>query len=774
MSFEKKTWLLVASSTAFGLLICEAGLRLFTDFGANAFQSAVAKSDQPPGAAEAMHYVEQFPAAPGTDRQWFKEDPPPLSNRSPVSIERVERHRDYERRGIFALQADYVWNRYYVESQRCSSNGIFRNFPDDVLVFNPPSESVHPRYRFPPNVTTSSGLVTNQFGLRGPPVSLERPPNTIRIAFIGASTTVGSHNFAFSYPERVVHWLNRFAAVNGFDVHFEGLNAGREGLNSEDIAAIVKDELLSLDPDLAVYYEGSNQFAAATYLVSPRIPPRNDIDPRDPIVEHKVPAFVRTHFATGDLLDRALNGFRSVGEPVKPAYRLNLPPGVNERNPDVDNPNLPLQLPVIVKDLDSIRASLSSIGAELVLCSFEWLVRENMPLSPTRQQHIYRQLNTGLWPLRYADIRRLADFQNRVFRGYAAARRVAFLDVASAIPQDPGLFEDAIHMTEAGDRIRAWIVFQQLVPLIRRQIESGRLPHPHAAGLPPPPSLATSEMPVRCIDIPTGPLERVEAGASIATVEPAYNGGSVQYGRPVSVTTGTQQWSYAASFALNVPPKLSRPCYVFLRARVVGGHIGLAVHDRKTNDLQLEKAVEPSSEPVDIYVPVLFPDTADSLVIRNIAADGRPAQILIEDIGLLAFLKPTPEQVIESIPLSRVQEGDKTAALQQTKEGLVVITGTGLGAFAGRFGLAFDGNAGVDAKIYVSIRVLEGNIGVGILTPDSQKFVVERPVWPSSHAVEIALPLPSTRPTGDLIIRNLAGGKVSHAIIEKVEIRSLL
>ena len=70
-------------------------------------------------------------------------------------------------------------------------------------------------------------------------------------------------------------------------------------------------------------------------------------------------------------------------------------------------------------DLDSIRNSLESIGGHLVLCSFEWLAEDGMPLSPTRHQYIYRQLNTVLWPLRYADIRRLADFQNRVFRRYA-------------------------------------------------------------------------------------------------------------------------------------------------------------------------------------------------------------------------------------------------------------------------------------------------------------------------------------------------------------------
>ncbi len=199
------------------------------------------------------------------------------------------------------------------------------------------------------------GLVTNEFGLRGPPVALTKPPKTIRIAFLGASTTVGYHQFRFSYPDYVNHWLNRYAQARHYDVRFESLNAGREGINSEDIAAIVQDELLALDPDLAVYYEGSNQFGVATELVSPHIAARADIDPHDPIVQHKVPELIRTHLASADLLDRALNGFRSAGEPRKPAYRLLWPPGIDEQNPNVDDPHLPLSLPTIVKDLDSIR-----------------------------------------------------------------------------------------------------------------------------------------------------------------------------------------------------------------------------------------------------------------------------------------------------------------------------------------------------------------------------------------------------------------------------------
>jgi hypothetical protein len=119
-----------------------------------------------------------------------------------------------------------------------------------------------------------------------------------------------------------------------------------------------------------------------------------------------------------------------------------------------------------------------------------------MLLSASSHKYIYQQLNTDMWPFRYADIRRLTDFQNRVFRAYAERRHIPFLDVAGQIPQDPALFSDTVHMTEVGERLKAWIVVQQLIPYLRPRIESGQLPHAHPKQLSPPPNLEGAEMKV--------------------------------------------------------------------------------------------------------------------------------------------------------------------------------------------------------------------------------------------------------------------------------------
>ena len=85
-----------------------------------------------------------------------------------------------------------------------------------------------------------------------------------------------------------------------------------------------------------------------------------------------------------------------------------------------------------------------------------------------------------------------------------------------------------------------------------------------------------------------------------------------------------------------------------------------------------------------------------------------------------------------------------------------MTTGAGQGAYTGRIALGLDAS-GQGLKVKVSLRVLDGNLGVGILTPDSKDFILERSVWPLPQMLEVALPLPSPPITGDLIIRNLGG-----------------
>ena len=66
-----------------------------------------------------------------------------------------------------------------------------------------------------------------------------------------------------------------------------------------------------------------------------------------------------------------------------------------------------------------------------------------------------------------------------------------------------------------------------------------------------------------------------------------------------------------------------------------------------------------------------------------------------------------------------------------------MTTGAGQGAYTGRIALGLDAS-GQGLKVKVSLRVLDGNLGVGILTPDSKDFILERSVWPLPQMLEVA------------------------------------
>ena len=471
----------------------------------------------------AARHLDEIALAPGIERAWFFADPPPLPNRKAVPEEWQELVRKVEQSGITegTRRADMfkAWNANFV-GDPCE-HAYLCGAPGHLFVYDPPDGEDRPPYRFLPNATTPIGLVTNEYGFRGPPVPFARQPRTVRIAFVGASTTVGNHFFAYSYPEFIGNWLNLWAAERKLDVRFEVLNAGRESITSTDNVAVVRDEVLPLRPDLVVYYEGANQFELNTVVPAmPRAAKKTVLAGKAscPARPAPVAAASGTSSTQGNILDdigytfalarrvQALLASRDVpaggGEWSKPDYRLVWPAGLDERDPDIGGvgarPDLPVNLGTILTDLDTIRSATEQSGAELVLASFVWLVKDGMVLNPIRHRVILEYLNQGYAPFRYRDMERLAAFENRVFAKYAGQNKLAFIDVARLMPFDSDLYIDAIHNTYPGERLRAWIFLQQLLPIVEDHLKSGAWPRTLAPSTGPAPVFAPRPITFAC------------------------------------------------------------------------------------------------------------------------------------------------------------------------------------------------------------------------------------------------------------------------------------
>jgi len=442
--------------------------------------------------------------APGLADGWLAESPPPLPKHA------VDPHLLASWGGPQQLMFLCEVNEVLLRSLWRPGSGLVHavgpDHPREFRVFTPPDGQPHPLYRYPPSVTMPDGLTTNAFGFRGPEIALDKPARTVRIACVGASTTVDAHHFAWSYPELLQHWLGRWAGRAGFDVRFEVINAGREAIRSDDIRAVVSYEVLPLAVDYVVYYEGANQFGVADLLRHVRVdgpftpgqPPPGvvlDLAGQEPRSGRWIDALC-TWSATAERLRSLFESRAPQPEPRKPPQRLALPPGLDERLPDLARAAEVLQLGAVLADLDAIHAATRAANARLLLCSFCWMARDGLQLDLQAGRSVFWHLNGAYWPVTYAHVRRLADLQNRCYAAWAKDRGVPFLDVAAGMPLDPRLYTDGVHATELGSRLRAWLTFAALVPHLEADLRSGVVPVPDARPDPRHPYL----LPARRLD----------------------------------------------------------------------------------------------------------------------------------------------------------------------------------------------------------------------------------------------------------------------------------
>ncbi|MDE2376610.1 hypothetical protein, partial [Bradyrhizobium sp.] len=317
-------------------------------------------ADQSQTIISADPFVARLPVADGMNRDWFKLSPPHVPDNARVLPNMAPVVARYNPAGL-SSEVWHVFSRGFVDPLFCVQGGL--STVGSVFLFDTPDGGRYPRYRFPLNAVLMTSLHTNQFGWRGPPIELAKPPNTIRLAFVGASTTVNNHGFPFSYPELTVFWLEQWAKALKLDVKFEVINAGREGIISTDIAAVVRDEVLPLEPDLVVYYEGSNQFRAGSIEKFP-----NGVVPeyRDPGRASRIKQYLAggagTAASYSAILSRIVDALGDVGdiaEPRKPDYEVVWPKDVNEFDPPLDHPDLPSNLTTILHDIDDIRTHVA-------------------------------------------------------------------------------------------------------------------------------------------------------------------------------------------------------------------------------------------------------------------------------------------------------------------------------------------------------------------------------------------------------------------------------
>jgi hypothetical protein len=552
---------------------------------------------------QARKYVAALPIAAGVDSSWFDLSPAAYASQRSVPELLQQLRQAAQTRGGNVDLATYVWNTNWLNKVGCVSESYQRDLvklPDKILTFTAPDADIYPTFRLSHDYTINLSSI-NRFGFRGPDIDFKKPPRTIRIAIAGSSTVMDTYSSLFSYPELAVNWLNVWAARSGHNVKFEVINGGRSGVSPLTIEKIIIQEILPLRPDLVIFD------ATAQGKISDIV----ELEGKDDPEGNKRALAARREAALGHGL--AITDWSAVSRRIyfamhgksiddaelpKPKQSLVWPPGVSEQAPDPDASDLPMSLPETIAALDRIHRAVFEAGGELTVSSAVWLTNPALKLDVVRNWSVFQALNLDFYPATLSSLDRTVNFQNKVFAAYSQRRGILYLDTQTEMPADANLFGDITHTWPSGSRIKAWILFNQLLPLVVAKLDSGEWPRAAVPGTAdeeaafPQPTLANN--PCLQANIPTGaPVFSLATDGSTANYKPRTAATRYQpEADGLLITSDESRYSYQlVSDQIHVDP--GKTYVIAYEYELLKGRMDIGILSKSEDRFLLSKALLP-------------------------------------------------------------------------------------------------------------------------------------------------------------------------------------
>ena len=300
----------------------------------------------------------------------------------------------------------------------------------------------------------------NRDGFRSPDLSREKPPGTIRLAFLGGSTTFCaevSSNEA-TWPDQVTRSLR--ARHPG--VPFDYLNAGVPGYGLGSIRTTLERRIAPFHPDVVVLYEATNDMAADVRAQAARRGLFYDLT-ADPSPLAKISV-------TWYLIERRMISRRRQ-EAAESGVLLSV--------------NADSLARAFGERLTGCVRVAQAMAPVCVLPTFSTKMRRDQPASVARAN--------ATWSLYYVlyqnveSLLRLYEDYNRSIREVALATGAVLIEGEDGIPGDDLHFADSVHFTDEGARSMAARVvrglegspaFKALLAKRRREPPTGQSPPP--------------------------------------------------------------------------------------------------------------------------------------------------------------------------------------------------------------------------------------------------------------------------------------------------------
>jgi lysophospholipase L1-like esterase len=267
----------------------------------------------------------------------------------------------------------------------------------------------------------------NALGFRGADISPTKPPTTLRIACLGASTTFSAEA---SSNDAIWTALLQRQLQGDLGIPVEVVNAGVAGYTSNESLKYLKHRVLDVSPDLVIYYEANNEIARDTRLLA---------------ASKGLPDSAKP---TGLL--RAITSVSLLADIV--AKNLAVLIGSRGSGPRLEQ--IPAALPEhFIGNLEQIRGILAERDVPLVLSTFIVKYRRSQDRDT---QLANADLAFYYMPWMTMDgLLSTFDLYNQAILDYGAKAGLDVIDNRDVIPPDSRHFADYMHLTDQGNAVMA-------------------------------------------------------------------------------------------------------------------------------------------------------------------------------------------------------------------------------------------------------------------------------------------------------------------------------
>ena len=301
-----------------------------------------------------------------------------------------------------------------------------------------------------PGAKFSFGAINGQ-GFRGPEVAMPKPEGTIRIAFLGASTTLCAEvqDTEQTWPHLVTEALKkRFPAVK-----FDYINAGAPGYTVQTTTENLRHRVAKYRPDVIFIYHATNNFSkdvrrlaiAKGYVVER--PEDDSWLSRNSLLWNYFSKQVRIYLRQKRAADETQESFQFDMAELTAGFR---------------------------KDLSDLIRESASVAGTVAIATFAARLRRDLSDAEKEAAAV-----TAAYYMPHISIKSMIggyEYYNGVIRDLARKHGVALIEGEGRVPADQAHYNDSVHFTTAGSQKFARAIIDEFAAVIGEKIRSGDLP----------------------------------------------------------------------------------------------------------------------------------------------------------------------------------------------------------------------------------------------------------------------------------------------------------